>query len=506
MISRESTPLNDLIFSISGDFIIADQLPAYTYKDFQHTTLRVGNQLDGLGISQNDVICSVINNGPLAATSFLAIANHATSAPLNPNFTYEEFKYYLKDLNTKILITEGDHFSLANKAAEEIGIEIITLQKCYLPGDFYLSKDGKELSEGTARLNSHSDTALVLHTSGTTSKPKIVNLTSNNICISAENISRTLQLKPEDKYLNIMPLFHIHGLIAGVLSTVTAGASMICTHGFDALKFFNQIEMFQPSWYSAVPTMHQAILARSTRNTKIIKKNKLRFIRSSSASLPIPTLEDLERTFNCPVIEAYGMTEAAHQMASNPLPPRKRKVGTVGLAAGPEIRVITASGEYLSANQTGEIVIKGKNVTPGYKNNVKANAESFIKGWFRTGDQGFFDSDGYLTISGRLKEIINRGGEKISPKEVDEILMKHPSVSQAVTFSIPHQKLGEDVAAAIVCSEKCSCTQNELKTFVKGYLAPFKVPRKIFFLKEIPKGSTGKLHRLGLAKKLGLLK
>jgi acyl-CoA synthetase (AMP-forming)/AMP-acid ligase II len=250
--------------------------------------------------------------------------------------------------------------------------------------------------------------------------------------------------------------------------------------------------------------MHQAILSRAANNREVIAKVPLRFIRSSSSSLPPQVLAELEATFHAPVIEAYGMTEAAHQMACNPLPPGKRKPGTVGLAAGPEVAIMDTEGQLLATGSTGEIVIRGPNVTPGYENNDKANAENFTQGWFRTGDQGVMDSEGYISITGRLKEIINRGGEKISPREIDEILMDHAAVAQVVCFGIPHDKLGEEVGAAVVLRDGQSATEKELRDYVATRVADFKVPRKILLLEEIPKGATGKLQRIGMAQKLGL--
>jgi len=311
-------------------------------------------------------------------------------------------------------------------------------------------------------------------------------------------------LTPKDRGLSIMPLFHIHGLIGSVLSTLCAGGSVYCSPGFNALKFFAWMDECGPTWYTAVPTMHQAILARAANNREIITRHPLRFIRSSSSSLPPQVLAELEKTFNAPVLESYGMTEASHQMTSNPLPPRPHKPGTVGIAAGPEVGVMDESGKLLGLNATGEIVIRGPNVTSGYENNPKANAENFTNGWFRTGDQGILDAEGYLSITGRLKEIINRGGEKISPREVDEVLMDHPAVQQVVTFAMPHAKLGEDVAAAVVLREGKSADEKELREFAAKRLADFKVPRKVLILEEIPKGATGKLQRIGLAQKLGL--
>jgi acyl-CoA synthetase (AMP-forming)/AMP-acid ligase II len=277
-----------------------------------------------------------------------------------------------------------------------------------------------------------------------------------------------------------------------------------CTPGFNALKFFSWMEDSKPSWYTAVPTMHQTILARASNNKAVIAAHPLRFIRSSSSAMPTQVIREIEAVFSAPLVESYGMTEAAHQMAANPLPPRQRKPGSVGIAAGPEVAIMDEAGRLLAPGETGEVVIRGDNVTPGYENNPKANAEAFTHGWFRTGDQGVMDTDGYLTITGRLKEIINRGGEKVSPREVDEVLMDHPAVAQVVTFAIAHDKLGEEVGAAVVLREGARLTERELRDFASKRLADFKVPRKVLFLDEIPKGATGKLQRIGLAQKLGL--
>jgi len=373
-----------------------------------------------------------------------------------------------------------------------------------VPGSFDLCRDGVSLARGDATCNGAGDIALVLHTSGTTSRPKIVPLTSANICTSAASIAATLHLTPGDRCLNIMPLFHIHGLIAAVLSSLSTGAAITCAPGFDALRVYGWMKSARPTWYTAVPTMHQAILSRAARNTDVVAGAGLRFIRSSSAPLPVPVLHDLEKTFGCRVIEAYGMTEAAHQMASNQLQPGLRKPGTVGAAAGPEVAIMSADGALLAQGEVGEIAIRGANVTLGYLNNDKANAENFTGGWFRTGDQGALDADGFLTIRGRLKEIINRGGEKVSPGEVDAVLMEHPAVDQVVTFAMPHARLGEDVAAAVVLKDGALADEAALRAHVATRLAAFKVPRKILILGEIPKGSTGKLQRIGLAEKLGL--
>ncbi len=502
--------LRDLLAAGADDAsaIRAPGRTALTYAALRAFVDNTTRTLRALGAGRNDCVAIVLPNGPEMATCFLAVASGCTAAPLNPTYRAEEFEFYLTDLAAKLLIVEAGRGSPAAAVAQRLGIPVVELSATTdgAAGMFRLLA-GNDV--GTAAPTDASparpdDIALVLHTSGTTSRPKIVPLAHRNICASAHNIRTTLALSNQDCGLNVMPLFHIHGLIAGLLAPLSAGGEVFCTPGFDALHFFRWMEEAHPTWYTAVPTMHQTILARAGRHRDVIRAHPLRFIRSSSSALPPQVIGELEQTFNAPVVESYGMTEAAHQMASNPLPPHPRKPGTVGIAAGPEVAIMDASGSLLPPGTSGEIVIRGRNVTSGYQNNPKANAEAFTNGWFRTGDQGVLGADGYLSITGRLKEIINRGGEKISPREVDDVLMDHPAVRQVVTFAVPHDKLGEDVAAAIVLREGISVTEKELREFVGQHLAPFKVPRTILFLEEIPKGATGKLQRIGLAQKLGL--
>jgi acyl-CoA synthetase (AMP-forming)/AMP-acid ligase II len=463
--------------------------------------------LNALGIGRDDRVAIVLPNGPEMAAAFISIAACATTAPLNPNYRAEEFAFYLEDLKAKALVLETGSESPARAVAQKLSIPILELRPDRPVGAGYFALQALDpVARKSARPGpaGSEDTALVLHTSGTTSRPKIVPLLQRNVLASARHIRTTLALTPLDVCLNIMPLFHIHGLIAATLSSLGAGAQVCCTPGFNALKFLTWFDEVRPTWYTAVPTMHQAILARAERNREVLEHSRLRFIRSSSASLPPQVMGELEKAFGVPVIESYGMTEAAHQMASNPLPPRARKAGSVGIAAGPEVAILDDEGEVLGRGRIGEVSIRGPNVTPGYEANPEANAKAFSKGWFRTGDQGLLDDDGYLRLTGRLKELINRGGEKISPLEVDEVLMDHPAVAQVVTFGMPHDKLGEDVAAAVVLREGQTATERELRDFAATRLADFKVPRKILILGEIPKGATGKLQRIGLAAKLGL--
>ena len=422
-----------------------------TYQSLYEQINQTIAKLNAIGVGRNDRVAIALSNGPEMAIAFLAIASCATIAPLNPGYRESEYDFYLSDLNPKALIFQSGVALPAVKVAQKKGIPLLELSpvKQAAAGIFQLT-GGEAKSPIKGGIAQSEDIALVLHTSGTTSRPKMVPLTGNNLCTSAQNIRLALNLVESDRCLNIMPLFHIHGLIGALLSSLSAGASVVCTPGFEAPKFFDWLAEFRPTWYSAVPTMHQGILARATENRDIISQCLFRFIRSSSASLAPSVMAELEAEFKAPVIESYGMTEASHQMTSNPLPPKIRKPGSVGVAAGPEVAIMDEAGNLLPVGEVGEVVIRGENVTSGYYNNPDANQNAFANGWFRTGDLGYLDRDNYLFLKGRIKEIINRGGEKISPREIDEVLLEHQAIAQVLTFAAPHRLLGEEVAVAVV--------------------------------------------------------
>lgn len=482
-------------------FLTSEKNEKLSYGEFKIFNEKISRQLAATNVKNSDRAAIVLPNGPLMASSFLSISSYMSAAPLNPSYKQEEFEFYLDDLKPKFLLVEPNSKSLAVIAAKNLNIPVFEMKiSDNQPlGTFELFD-----KETDYKNPNDYDEALVLHTSGTTSRPKIVPLSNLNIFTSAVNISKSLKLTADDHCLNIMPLFHIHGLIAVLSASAKVGASVCASNGFNALKFLDLAETQNITWYSGVPTMHQAILLRAQKNSDKAKKLNLRFIRSSSASLPPAIFEQLNDIFQTPVIEAYGMTEATHQMASNPLPPAIQKPGLVGMPAGPEICIMNDKNEKLLQGEIGEICIKGDNVTNGYENNPEANKQSFVNDWFRTGDEGFFDEDGYLKISGRLKEIINKGGEKISPLEVDNILMDFPPIDQALCFGYKDKMLGEDIAVAIKLKENKSCTEDDIKSYANEKLAKFKIPKKIFIVEDIPKGATGKLQRIGLAKKFGL--
>jgi len=483
--------------------IVASGRGALSYHALLGQVDEVARALHGRGVQHTDSVAIVLPNGPDMAVTFVGVAANAICAPLNPAYSRREFEFYLSDLKPKALIVQSGMNSAAVAVAEERAIAIIELSpKPGAAGGVLDLGANQQRAPATFSLPQANDIALILHTSGTTSRPKMVPLTHANLKASAGNIAATLRLSEADRCLNVMPLFHIHGLVGALLSSLAAGGSVVCTAGFEIEQFFPWLKAFRPTWFTAVPTIHHAVLSRAQADPTALISHSLRFIRSSSAALPARVMQGLEESFQVPVIESYGMTEAAHQMASSPLPPGQRKSGSVGPAAGPEVSIMDETGNILTSGEIGEVVIRGANVMHGYDNNDDVNVTAFTKGWFRTGDQGYLDPDGYLFMTGRLKEIINRGGEKISPREVDDVLLAHSAVEQAVTFGVPHPTLGEEVAAAVVVRPQTQVSVGELRQFAATKLVDFKVPRQIVFVDAIPLGATGKIARNGLFEKL----
>jgi acyl-CoA synthetase (AMP-forming)/AMP-acid ligase II/acyl carrier protein len=486
--------------------ILAPGRTTLSYRGLCGQIDRTAEALAERGIGCSDRVAVIVPDGPEMALAFLTLSACAAFAPLNPAYTAAEFEFYLSDVRAKALVLPEGIESPARAVARSRGLPVLELiSRPEAEAGVFELKGTDPVRVGTPRgrsLAQPEDVALALHTSGTTSRPKLVALTHRNLCSSARHIADTLALTPMDRCLSIVPLFHIHGLIGVVLSSIAAGASVACPSGFNAAHFPEWLEVLRPTWYSAVPTMHQAILARVVDHTEIIRRSPLRFIRSSSSALPPRVMRDLEAVFKAPVIESYGMTEASHQITSNPLPPGVRKPGSAGRAAGPEVAIMDARGQVKSVGASGEIVVRGPSVTRGYENNPEANRAAFAEGWFRTGDQGYLDAQGYLFIDGRLREIINRGGEKMTPREIEDALLEHTGVREAVAFAIPHPTLGEDVAAAVVPKDGQLLKEVELREAASQRLPWFKVPSRIVFLKEIPTGPTGKVQRFGLADRL----
>jgi acyl-CoA synthetase (AMP-forming)/AMP-acid ligase II len=417
-----------------------------------------------------------------------------TAAPLNPGYKQEEVDFYLEDTAAKLLLAPAEGMDDARAAAKTRGVPVYTLET---DANGIVTIAGVA-SKGKADPPDPDAVALVLHTSGSTGRPKRVPIKHKNLAASTRNIAATYTLTGKDVALCVMPLFHVHGLVASTISTLATGGTLVVPTKFNALSFWKTVRDNKVTWYSAVPTIHSMLLARAG-DERPEGAETLRFIRSCSAALPADMMTKMETVFGAPVLEAYGMTEASHQMASNPEPPFAHKGGSVGKATGIQIGIMT-DGKLLPQGERGEVVIKGPNVVDGYENNPEANLSSYVDGWFRTGDQGYLDEEGYLFLTGRLKEMINRGGEKIGPREIDEVLLAHPAVNEAVAFGVPHKSWGEEVAAAVTLKE--TATEADILAFCKERLADFKRPKKIYIVDAIPRTATGKIQRGAVAKAL----
>jgi acyl-CoA synthetase (AMP-forming)/AMP-acid ligase II len=462
-----------------------------TYGALQDQVEAIAGALTAAGIRRGDRVGIALPNGLPMVVAFLAASVAGTAAPLNPAYKEDEFRFYLDDTKAKVLILPPDGLEDARRAAGD-RVPILTIDMD--PQGRVTLTGGPAAGMTTTTMPDPGDVALILHTSGSTGLPKRVPLAHANLSISAGNVARSYALSPDDVALCVMPLFHVHGLVASVLGTLATGGTIVIPAKFNPLSFWRVARDHQATWYSAVPTLHQLLLARADPGSgKPAGAERLRFIRSCSASLPPQVMQDLETAFGAPVLEAYGMTEAAHQMSSNPLPPGARKPGSVGPGTDVRISIMDAAGNHLAVEERGEVVIQGPNVITGYENNPEANASSFVEGWFRTGDQGYLDADGYLTLVGRLKELINRGGEKISPREIDEVLLAHPAVAEAVCFGVPHPTWGEEVAAAVVLSG--AATEADLVAYCRERLSDFKRPKRIHITTAIPRTATGKIQR-----------
>ena len=480
--------------------LLAPGRKALTYRDVRERVVALAERLAALGLGREDRIAVVMENGPEMVLSFLAASLCGVAVPLNPKYRAEEFTFYYTDGNVQAVIAAPGTVPGAHAAATP-GMVVIHAETAP-SGEFRFEPVGPSRAPRGLETPGPDDVAILLHTSGTTRLPKRVPIRQRNLAASAANVVRAYTLTPDDVSLCVMPLFHIHGIVASILAPLASGGSVVCPPGFDALRFWGWVDEFHPTWYSAVPAIHQLLLARADRYADVIRGNPFRFIRSCSAALPPMVIGRMEGTFGAPVTEAYGMTEATHQMTSNPLPPGVRKFGAVGFGIGVQVAIMDEVGALLPPDAHGEVVVRGLNVVDGYENNQEANESTFVRGWLRTGDQGVMDADGYLAITGRLSERINRGGEKISPLEIDHVLLGHPAVSEALAFGVPHRALGEDLHAAVVL--RAPATEQALRAYCAGLLADFKVPRRIHLLESLPYVGSGKLRRNVMAKTLAL--
>ncbi|KAF3915888.1 S-dihydroxybenzoyltransferase [Arthrobotrys entomopaga] len=477
--------------------IIPSTTRTYTYAQLGTQIDTFQSFLASVGITTGSAVSISLVNGLEFIVPFLAATyQRAIAAPLNPAYKQAEFEFYIDDIKSALLIVPKGAVSSNSEAVRAARKYNAGIAEVWVDGHgdvkAELVERGKLSVAALKSIAQPHDVALVLHTSGTTGRPKAVPLTHKNLTTTMHNIKATYQLSPADRTYLVMPLFHVHGLLAGFLAPLHSGGSVVVPPKFSAQAFWPEFIKFKANWYTAVPSMN-SILLKSPPPSPL---PYIRFIRSCSSPLAPATFHQIEKTFGAPVLEAYAMTEAAHQMTSNPLPPAKRKPGSVGLGQGVDIKILDDKCDEVEQGKEGEICIKGENVTKGYLNNPSANASSFTKsGHFRTGDQGKKDEDGYVIITGRIKELINRGGEKISPIEIDSALLSHPAVAEAVSFGMDDELMGQEPAAAVVFKEGKGASVDELKGFLGDRLARFKIPKRIFVTKHMPKTATGKIQR-----------
>ena len=477
--------------------LVVPDRASLSYARLREVTFEAAEALASIGVGGGERVALVYPNGPEAIVLFLAASMVATACPLNPAYKEDEFRFYLADVGARFLVVPPGEGEAARRAVPH-GASVV---EASLDGDGRLHvtgwKGGRRLEPREASRGG--DVGLVLHTSGTTSRPKRVPLRHDNLAASVANIIATYELGPDDVSLCVMPLFHVHGLLASALATLASGGTVVVPDRFTPLGFWPLMQAHRPTWFTASPTPHQLVLARLQKD-RPAGTERLRFVRSCSSALSPAQMALMEQRYGVPVLEAYGMTEASHQMASNPLPPEPRLSGSVGRGTGVDIAVFDEGGAPVPHGVSGEVVIRGPNVMHGYEDNPGANASAFCDGWFRTGDVGTLDSAGYLRLIGRIKELINRGGEKIAPREIDEVLEAHPAVKEAVAFGVPHPTWGEEVAAAVVLSTPAG--EKELLAYARERLADFKVPRRLYIVDAIPRTPTGKVQRRFVADQL----
>jgi acyl-CoA synthetase (AMP-forming)/AMP-acid ligase II len=473
--------------------ICPDDGTVVPHSELATSVHRLAGLLAGLGVRRGQRVAIVMPNGPEVVELLLAVAAlGATAAPMNPGYTRAEYEFYLSDLDPGLLLIQAGRGADARAAAGGRTVVDVSVRPQGAPQlSVAGTRAGRELpfEPGSA-----GDVALLLHTSGTTRRPKQVPLLQRNLVASVRAIAAHYRLGPADVSYCAMPLFHVHGLIASTLAQLAAGGSVVTPRRLSQRRYWQQAGAHGVTWVSASPTIHTELIEHGTGPAPSI-----RFVRSCSSALSPVLFRRLEELYQAPVLEAYGMTEASHQMTSNPLPPGRRLPGSVGVPAGAEVRIVDKAGRDLPAGQPGEVAVRGPGLTPGYLGDAEANAESFFDGWFRTGDRGLLE-DGHLRLEGRIKELIIRGGENISPGEVEDALKAHPAVTDAVCFGIADDKYGQVVGAAVVLRGEADPAQ--LRASCRASLADFKVPKVIHVVNEIPRTPTGKVQRSLIASRL----
>lgn len=442
--------------------------------------------LEKLGLEKSSKVIFMMKNSILFAEYFYAVtAAHAIVTPVNPSIKIRELDYVIEDLQADFII--------ADRALEKELLQDWETGPNELEDGIWLyrfkQRDRKKTFDGLGE-----NTAVIMYTSGSTGNPKGVILTHQNLISKMYDICAAHELKTEDITLCVLPWFHINGLVITMLTPLLAGHEIVVVEKFSVTNFWAWVEKYHVTWFSGVPTIYSYLL--SAKPDKTYNADSLRFARSASSSLAVSVLEEFEKRYKVPVIESYGITEGCSQITANPIKKGKQKPGSVGIAFGNKIKIVDDAGEEVACGVPGEVWIKGENITKGYFRKTAETDKSFSDGWFKSGDIGYLDEEGYLFLSGRKKELINRAGEKFSPKEIDEVLYEIQGVELACAVGVPNEVYGEEVVAFIKRKEGAAVTVKEIQEYCKAKLSDFKVPKEIFFTDDFPQGENGKIQRL----------
>jgi long-chain acyl-CoA synthetase len=484
-------------------FIATETGRTLTFGELRDSCARVGDLLAARGLRRGAHVSLVMPNG-LATLRILlgAMASGYCVNPVNLLSQPEQMRYVLDHSDCALVFASPEWADRVRELAKGINrpIQVVEVDPdaAVLPGEAEChSPDARRRPPAEGGPISPDSLALLMYTSGTTGTPKGVMLTQSNLASNARIISEEHRLGPSDRVTAILPLYHINAFAVTMLAPLAHGGSLAMPPKFSAGRFWNMAIDFECTWLNMVPTIVSFLLEGQAPPRE--KLGRVRFCRSASAPLPPDYLVAFQQKFGVSVIETMGLTETVAPAFSNPYEPEKRKVGSVGRPSGCEARIVDEKGAELPDGTAGEIVIRGPMVTPGYYKNEKATAGAFFPGgWLRTGDIGVRDGDGFFFITGRIKELIIKGGENIAPREIDEVLLRHPAVLDAAAVGVPDRHYGQEIMACVIKREGQACSEEDLRAFCIEHLGKYKTPKAFHFVSELPRGPSGKVQRLKL--------
>jgi long-chain acyl-CoA synthetase len=486
----EATPDKHFLFSEADD-------RRYTYAEFDEAVNRAATMLSTHGIKKGDAVSLLMPNGAEYIIAYFACFKlGALAGPVNSLLKAEEIAYVVSNSEAKALLIHSDYLS----KVESVRHELPCLRHVIVFDDETEATAQFSQGELPETFIDETDEAIIIYTSGTTGKPKGCLLTHGNVIANARQITNWLGFTERDCLLTVMPLFHMNAVSVTTMTPLYAGASTVISPKFSASRFWQIISDYEVTSFGSVATMLSMLLSTYPKGVPAgLKTSQLRFAMCGSAPVPAEVMRRFEETFDCLVIEGYGLSESTCRSTFNP-PDERRRPGSCGMAIGNEMKIFDDDDREVADGELGEIVLRGPNILKGYYKNEEATAQAFRGGWFHTGDIGYKDRDGFFYIVDRKSDMIIRGGENIYPREIDEVLYQHPAISAAATIGVPDPLYGEEVAAFIVLKDGASATEEEIIAFCRKHLADYKCPKSVRFVADIPKGPTGKLLKRELAR------